>query len=93
VANWAEAVRLTTQDESSFDGVYSSITPHRRIKSSEVVEVFKMTNYSDLAKAFHVEMNTDRVKYEICYCSVYEDCWRTVYGEQLTHQTVSKCEI
>lgn len=45
------------------------------------------------AEAFHREMSTDRVMFEICYCSIYEECWRTVYGEQVTHQPIAECEI
>lgn len=92
VSNWDQAVRLTTNNNATFNGVYSSVSTNRRIKSSETVEVFKMLSYSDLAKSFHVEMNSDRVKYEVCYCSIYEECWRTVYGAAVTHEPVAACQ-
>ena len=92
VSAWNEAVHLATDNDESYPSTLSDVSYNRRIRAAETVEVFRISDYSALARSFHKEMNADRVQYHVCYCSIYEECWRTVYGKQVTHQPVSKCE-
>lgn len=93
VRSWSEAARITTETRSPNETLVSDLYTNRRIKASETIELFKITPYTDFAKEFHSEMNSSRVKYEICYCSIYEDCWKTVYGEQIIHEPVQQCNL
>lgn len=93
VTNWSQAVRMATGDDTLFTSIYSDITPNRRIKAAETIEVFKITPYSDIARSFHREMNTSRIEFEICYCSIYEDCWQSSFAKQITHEPVSQCSL
>jgi len=90
--SWNHAVRTTTENESLYDSTYSSIYRNRRIKASETIEVFKIAPYEGIAQEFHEAMSTGRVEYEICYCSIYEDCWRSSFKEIEFHVPVHNCE-
>lgn len=91
VASWREAGSLLTKSDEPYSGVYSSIGMNRRVKASDTIEVYKITPYNELAKEFHQAMNSERIHYEICYCSIYKDCWKTVYQVSI-HQPVARCE-
>lgn len=53
VANWEEAVSLSTGNEPPYSNTYSDLYSNRRIKASETVELFKIAPYSRLASDFH----------------------------------------
>jgi len=98
VSDWLEAITLvnsldTNDPDLEVQFNYSDINIDRRIRAEEVIEIVRIAPYSEVAQRFHNSMTPERVKYRICYCSIYDDCWVTEYGFQSTHQPVQMCEV
>jgi hypothetical protein len=53
------------------------------------VEMVKLTDQT-LARAFHDAQT--RFKIEICYCSVYDDCWIANINDRSERPTINRCE-
>jgi len=89
MSSWSQAAEKVTGNTEPFAGSYSDVSLNRRVRAAETIEVFKITPYSELAKSFHQVMSTDRIRFDVCYCSIYGDCWRTTQKEK--HESVKQC--
>ena len=69
-------------DSLQSDFNYSSIWPGQVIMSGENIQLFQNKN-SETIKYLLGLMEGEKIKIEICYCSIYDDCW-TSTGIEVT---------
>ncbi|NKB32453.1 MAG: hypothetical protein GKR91_05085 [Pseudomonadales bacterium] len=96
VLAWSDALELLTSGDEEINYSYSSILPMRRISAEETLVAVELTPRSPTVVSFHRAMPGDRVKIELCYCSVYDDCWQSDFSAAFTeglHQPVRECPI
>ena len=71
VSNWGEAVEKLTEDTDT-PIRYGALWNGRRIRAEEQVVLLHLTENETALK---FQKNISKINIEICYCSVYDDCW------------------
>ena len=61
-------------DSLKSEFTYSSLWPGQVVMAGEVIQFFKNTNPETIKYLLGL-MENGNIKIEICYCSVYDDCW------------------
>lgn len=61
-------------DSLRSDYNYSSIWPGQVIMSGENIQLFQNKNPATIKYLLEL-MEGEKIKIEICYCSIYNDCW------------------
>lgn len=61
----------------------------RTIPPERAVEMFTL-NHTDLAR--EIVMESDRLDFEACFCSVFDDCWTTSYSTLGAAIAVDSCQ-
>ena len=91
VRHWNEVLKkLLPQGEVfvSINGVNGNVLPPNTNRET-TIEAIKITQ-PEQAKIFYEARN--RFKMDICYCSVYDECW-TAHWLQHKVQAVERCEM
>lgn len=70
---WENAIRALTGAESRVACSMSTING-RTIPADKTIDMF---NLSDLQHLETILENFDRLDFEACYCSVFDECWTT----------------
>lgn len=63
-------------DSLKSDFSYSSLWAGQVVMAGESIQIFKNSNPATINYLLKL-IEEDQVAIEICYCSVYEDCWKT----------------
>lgn len=86
VSNWNEiAEQLTGAD--SFSMSTNSLSNGLQLAAGNQIMVMHLSTLS-VASKFHE--NRSKLNIEVCYCSIYKQCW--VVSKNKTHVPVSYCE-
>ena len=87
-ATWAEAMQaLLRRDDLVMYG--QSAINGRTIPPDRIVTMFDLNN-TELARELVGEF--ERIDFEACYCSVFDECWTTSYSGFGTTEPVEACE-
>ena len=72
-ANVREMLRIVTNGKSDSLSIFGSVVDNRVLAPGEEIRLFHMTG-----KGINIEKMIEsfrRVKYTVCYCSIYDECW------------------
>jgi hypothetical protein len=83
VSDLSEMFQILT--DSAFTEYGYSTVRGRVIAPSEVIRAFEISDLQ-YAEAIRKKMTEQKFEYEICYCSVFNDCW-TSKGTVITEST------
>ena len=86
-ATWDAAIRKVANADSRVSYAMSTING-RTIPPDKTIEMFKL---SDLEHLDAILENFDRVDFEACYCSVFDECWTTKMTTFGASEPVDSC--
>ena len=69
---------------------HSTLSTGRMISSGETVEALTIRD-PDVALTFAGQMRSGAVEVELCYCSMYDQCWVSGYNLGLVHTPAKRC--
>ncbi len=85
---WGDAMRaLLGRDEPISYG--NSTIMGRTIRAGRSIDMFSLTN-TELAGEINAIM--DRLDFEACFCSVFNECWTTTHQDIYTTSEVAGCQ-
>jgi hypothetical protein len=84
---WSDAMKALLRRDVYVRYGQSSING-RTIPAGRVVTMF---NLADRALAAEVVGEFDRLNYEACFCSVFDECWKTSYASFGGTEPVEQC--
>jgi hypothetical protein len=64
-------------DTLQSDYSYSSIWPGQVIMAAENIKLFQVNNPKTIKYILEL-MKEEKIRIEICYCSIYNDCWTSI---------------
>lgn len=86
---WKSAVQALLEEEIEFE--YGQSTINGAILPAE--RMYRMFEYRDPAYVEEIaKAMSERLDFEACYCSVFNDCWRTSYTSFDGSRKVKNCE-
>jgi hypothetical protein len=91
IRHWNEVLKKVLPPGEAFvsiNGVNGNVLPPNTNRET-TIEAIKITK-PEQAKIFYEAR--DRLKMDICYCSVYDECW-TAHWQQHKVQAVERCEV
>lgn len=71
ITNWKEAIAKITGDDQS-PITYSGIWKGRQVRAGELITLLQISKKETAERFF---MDSSKVKINLCYCSIYNDCW------------------
>ncbi len=86
MTNWNQLLSKTYTGEATV-GSYSYLS-RRVVPMNTTIEAFQLP-LGDAAKAFRLAAADTRI--EMCYCSIYDDCYFYVNADTVTVEPVSTC--
>jgi hypothetical protein len=87
-ATWDAAIRVLAGVDDRVSYSMSTISG-RTIPADKTLEMF---NLSDLEHLQAILADFDRLDFEACYCSVFDECWTTKMTTFGSAQPVEQCE-
>lgn len=85
MSHWHQVVGAITGDKRSSMSA-GSVSVGEQVRAAATVPLLLLTDL-DTAKSFHD--NHQKLDVEICYCSIYKDCW--IASRDIVHQPVDVC--
>ena len=86
--NWRSAINAVLADEPSFEygqsGINGAIIP-----ADASIQMFQLSD-SPLAKQIYDNM--DALNFEACFCSVFNECWRTSWNDFGASEPIAECK-
>lgn len=91
VTTWGEVVQALLGDESSnnYRIVKREQLIGRTLPAGRNIDMFRMRG-DDLPDTINASM--DRLDFEICFCSIYNECWTTGFQHPETGKQVAGCK-
>ena len=86
IRQWNELLEKTYSGKESA-GVYSYLSK-RVVPMNTKIDAFQL-QLGEPSKAFRLATNDARI--EVCYCSIYDDCYLYVNDADVSTQTVASC--
>lgn len=74
VADYRQMLRTITHGKSDSLSILGSVVNNRVIGPGEEIKLFHIWG-ADLTKIDGMFESLKQIKYTICYCSVYDECW------------------
>lgn len=74
---WHDALEALVESDNDIYGGQSTING-RTIPAERMVTMFQLDT-TEVAREIVAGMNAGRLNFEACYCSVFDECWKTDY--------------
>jgi len=88
VAHWGDAFEAMI-GERSWSGSMTSVSRGLIVPAGEKVTAFQLRNGAFVDR---LVKQLDRLRFDVCYCSVYDRCWRTSsQGSEIDPTPVRTC--
>ena len=85
---WREAIQMLLATPADIRYGHSTVNGVI-IPAGQTVHVFEYANQPDVEQIFKA---MERLDFFACFCSVFDDCWRTSYRQSARAEPVERCE-
>ncbi len=85
ISSWKEAVEILTGDIDT-RVAFGSLWYGRQVRAEETMELVHLTEKETAITFFQ---NVSKMNMEICYCSIYDDCW--LKEDEKIPEPIDKC--
>ena len=89
-STWSDALEALVDEDVEIAGGQSTING-RTIPAERMITMFDLDT-AGVAREIVEGMNSGRLNFEACYCSVFDECWKTDYQADLNSaRPVQQC--
>jgi hypothetical protein len=85
---WREAIQALLGKQADFQYGQSTVNGVI-IPAGQTVHMFRYANQPDAEKIYKA---MERLDFFACFCSVFDECWRTSYRQSARAEPVDRCQ-